>query len=179
MSTYAIYITEDYLKQNTNLAQNIDAAIIKPNLRKAQDIYITEFIGSTIDQELQLAIINKNLSAPQKDLLNLIKKAQVEFTAYLCYVDVFYRFLIKSANIPGTEAGASMDKSDIIYVSDIATSQGEFYLNKVKNFLLENRNIFPSFYEKMCGNGSKQAFKFQVEYDEHPKHNRNGYDFNF
>jgi hypothetical protein len=163
MATYAIYISETYLKQNTNLSSNIDSAIIKPNLRKAQDIYISSYLGKTIDTELQVAIINNSLTPLQTELLDLIKKAQVEFTAYLCYVDVFYRFLNKSANIPATEAGASMTRSDIIYVRDIAKNQGEFYLNKVGEFFKENKDEFPSFFS---GCSTKSAFKFQIEYDE-------------
>lgn len=167
--TYAIYISEKYLKDNTNLSTNIDSLIIKPNLRKAQDIYISSFLGKTIDSELQNGLINNTLTTLQSELLYMVKKAQCEFTAHLCYVDVYFRFLNKSANIPSTETGNAMSLSDIVYVRDIAKNQGEFYLNQVRNFLIENKSTFPSFSDNCNNNNS--AFKFQIEYDEKIKNN--------
>jgi len=161
-----LFISENYLKENTNLSSNIDVKLLKPSIIKAQDLFIENFIGKTITLELKNGIINNNLTNIQKDLLNLIKKAQAEFTCFLAYPDLMFRFMNKAITNPNVENGSNINKEDLIYIRDISRNQGEFYLNIVKTFLKDNKTYFPSFSENCT---EKQAFKFPIEFDDYSK----------
>ena len=172
-----MYINEDYLKKFTNLNGNIDTNIIKPNIIKAQDMYISSFLGKELDLLLKNKILTNSLSSLDIELMSLIKKAQVEFTCYLSYVDILFRWMNKSATTPSVENGTNVSRNDMIYVRDIAKNQGEFYLNEVGKFLYDNRDSYPQY---KCE--SRGAFKFPFDYDSEVKvnlfSNRSGYNFN-
>lgn len=154
-----IFINEQYLKDNTNLSGNIDIDILKPAIVKAQDMYISDFLGKEIDTELKFAYKNNTLSLIQEQLLFLVRNAQVEFTAYIAYIDVLYRWTNKSATTQSSENSQTISTADLLFVRDQAKVQGDFYLNKVKCFISDNKTAYPSFYnffECNC-NGSKDT----------------------
>lgn len=148
-----IYISTDYLKKYTNLSSNIDDEILRPSIIKAQDLYISPFLGVSLDNELKNAIFNNTLTNIQTDLLTLIKKSQAEFTAYMAYVDVIFRFLNKAAQTGNSDNATPVGKDDLIYIRDIAYKNGQFYLQRIKEFLIDNKVDFPDWYNTFCKKG--------------------------
>ena len=175
MAQQVLYINENYLKLNTNLSSNIDANLIRPTMIKAQDIYISSFLGTDLDTLLKAHIIANSLTTLEQDLLVIIKKAQVEFTAYLTYVDILFRWMNKSATSPGIENGTVINRSDLVYVRDIAKNQGEFYLQQAKDFLILNKATFTTF---KC---DTRSYSFPFDLDDNQKENlypnTSGYNF--
>lgn len=176
MSQQVLYINEDYLKRNTNLSGNIDSNTIRPTMIKAQDMFITPFLGKDLDKDLKNKILTNSLSSLEVELLGYIKKAQIEFTCYLSYVDILFKWLNKAATTPSVENGVNISRSDMVYVRDIAKNQGEFYLNEAKKFLDDNKSSFPLY---DCND--RTAFKFPFDYDNIIKGNiyPNGSGYNF
>lgn len=166
-----LYINENYLKNNTNISQNVDTNILKPSIIQAQDLYITPFLGSELDTQLKEHITNLTLTPLEEELLSLIKKSQAQFTAYMAYVDILLRWMNKSATSPTVENGQNITKADLTYVRDIAKNNAEFYLEKVREFLETNQTTFTS----KTWSKSK-PFKFGFDYDDPcDSKRRNGY----
>lgn len=141
-----LYCDETTLKEITNLSENVDIDVIKPNLIKAMDIDIIPFLGFDLNTELQTAIINNTITPKQQELLNIITKAMAHFTAHRTYVDILFKWMNKSAVTPSVENGVNMNKNDMVYVKDIAKHDAEFYLKQAKNFLEKNKTDFPSYF---------------------------------
>ncbi len=176
MSVHVLYIDVAYLKKNTNLSSNIDDNTIFPNLRKAQDIYITPFLGSVLDAQLKDHITNNTVTQLEKDLITLLRKSQAEFTAYLTYVDVLFKWMNKSATSPSVENGTNISRNDLSYVRDISKDQGEFFLERARVFLCENKTTFPS---KNWDNSKTYVSPIDCEFvpKENLYGNNNGYNF--
>lgn len=159
-----LYISEQYLKDTTNLSQNIDTSILKPNMIKAQDIYISSFLGAELDTRLKTSISASTLTISETEVLSIIKKSLAEFVAYMSYVDVLYRWMNKAATAPNVENASAIDSKSLIYVRDIAKSNGEFYLDQVNTYLTTNKDLFPEYPANKCGENQTSAFKFAIEY---------------
>jgi|SRR6478735_222507 len=157
-----LFISESYLKEYTNLSENIDSKILKPSLFKAQDLYIEPFLGKTITNELKNQILNNNLTDLNKELLNLLRKAQIEFTAYLSYADVMFRIMNKGISNPNVENGSNIDRNDLSYIRDISKNQGDSYLKIVECFFKENKDSYPTFFN--C-NTKKDYSNFPMYFD--------------
>ena len=159
-----LYISEQYLKDTTNLSQNIDMSILKPNMIKAQDIYISSFLGSELDTRLKTSISASTLTTSEIEVLSIIKKSLAEFVSYMSYVDVLYRWMNKAATAPNVENSSAIDSKSLIYVRDIAKSNAEFYLDQVNTFLIDNKDLFPEYPANKCDQNQNSAFKFAIEY---------------
>jgi len=172
-----LFINENYLKQNTNLSQNVDSNILRPSMIQAQDLYISPFLGKELDDLLKDHILNNSLTPIEIELLDLLKKSQAQYTAYMAYVDILLRWMNKSATSPSVENGTNISKSDMVYVRDIAKNNAEFYLEKAREFLECNKDIFNQ--KNWC---KRKTFSFGFDYDDcKPKYKgdyRQGYGFN-
>lgn len=161
-----LYITEKYLKDNTSISSNVDTAMLRPSMITAQDIYIADFLGYDLNNDLLTKLNNGTLSNIEKSLVNLIRKAQAHFTCYLSMNDIIYRFANKAGNTPATEAGATIDKDGLVYISTVSKNNGEFYLEKVRDFIKNNKADFSLWKGFNCSDAS--AYIFQIEYDKYP-----------
>lgn len=175
-----IYVSIDYLTKNTNITSNVDANILRPSVIKAQDLYISPFLGKDLDNELKTAIQSTTgLTTIQVELLSLVKKAQAEFTAYMAYADILYRFLNKAATTQSSENGSAITREDLIWLRDIAKNDGEFYLRRVREFLIENKEIFPEWFKCFCYD-NKQTYSDGIVYaDYNLKYSNRRYRGNF
>ena len=155
-----LYIDTQYLTDNTNISQNVDTSALAPNIIKSQDIYISKFLGKELDTYLKDQI-GTGLNALDNELVNLIKKAHVEYAAYLSYVDILFKFFNKGALTGNSNNGSFISRNDLIYVRDISKNQADFYLNEVRLFIEENVESYPQ-YKKICGDDtiSRNPFYF-------------------
>jgi len=139
-----LYIDTQYLTENTNISQNVDVDTLMPNLVKAQDIYITKFLGVEIDSYLKNAIDTNTLTLIDSELLVLIQKAHAEYAAYCSYVDILFRWMNKGALSGTSNNGSIISRNDMIFVRDITLEQATFYLNEIKIFLDSHTTEYPS-----------------------------------
>jgi len=153
-----LYIDTLYLTENTNLSQNIDTAVLGPNIQKAQDIYISKFLGKPLDDYLQNAILTGMTTPTDTNLNILIKKTLAEFSAYCAYVDVLFKMMNKGLLNGSSNNGVVVSRNDMIYVRDISKSQAEFYLNEVKLFLDENEAEYVGLWNKCSNNQVSSKF---------------------
>lgn len=147
-----IFINEKYLKDKTNLTNNIDISILIPSIIKAQDIYISPFLGFELDEELKNAIDNGTTSLMQQSLLSIIRKSQAEYTAYESYMDVLVRMTNKTGAIGNLENGNAIDIPSIYKLRSLAKGHGDFYLREAKKFLNKNILSFPNWKNKILVN---------------------------
>ena len=48
MANFVYYISVNYLKDNTPLNENLDDKLLKASIKEAQEIYISEIVGSGV-----------------------------------------------------------------------------------------------------------------------------------
>ncbi len=145
--SYTLYIDEQFLKDRTNISQNVDDKLIIPSILKCQDKEITEFIGKTIDNELKQAIDSTTFTPLQEELLDLIQKALAEFVCHTLYLDIFMRWQNKGASSPNIENGQLTEYKLLQLARQEALNNGEFYRDKIRCFLIDNKDTFPTFKE--------------------------------
>lgn len=167
-----IYINEKYLKDRTNLTNNIDSTILVPAIIKAQDLFISPFLGYELDLELKTALANETTTAVQNELLAIIRKAQVEYTCYISYYDILIRMTNKTGSIGGVENGVSITIEDVPKLREMAKGFGKYYLQQVAKFIHFNKSSFPTFHYKEIL--SNVMFDYQNE-NPYYKENNSGY----
>ena len=96
MSYTALLISEQRLKQWTNLDDNVRVADITPFIINAQSIYVQDRLGTKFFNRIKEGIIADNLNADEQTLLNdYIGPMLSHYALYLMLPGLKYKFVDK------------------------------------------------------------------------------------
>jgi len=153
MANYAFFISERYLKNNTPFGDNVDIKDIYPHAKTAEDIYIQEALGTALYERLidSLTASPQNTTANETILLKIIRSAMVWWTCY----DALPFVWIKIRNIGLVkQSGENLETVSVQEMEkqrSILKEKATFYMNRLKDYLCENSNLF-SEYDEGCWN---------------------------
>jgi hypothetical protein len=155
MPNNAIFIDEDYLKDNTPLGKNIAIEDLLPYAKTAEDKYVQEAIGTCLYNKLKSLIeaSPQVFNSYEQEILLLIRDT---LKWYICY-DALPWIWLKPRNIGLVKQGGDnmeiASKSDLDYQRNELLNNAVFYMNRVKGYLCDNGKYFPD-YKCSCGNCS-------------------------
>jgi hypothetical protein len=146
MSLNILFINETLLKSRTPISDAIDGKQIKPVIKLAQDKFILPALGSTFYKRLQEGIENDDLSENEKNLLdNYITDALVWFTIAELVVASSFQFFSKGVMQKTSEESISPTKSQLDLLERKYMSNGEFYKQRLIDYLRENCTMFDEY----------------------------------
>lgn len=145
MSTQAIFISENWLKQNTPIPANLDVSEIYPFYRIAQDKYVRDRCGDNLYDRLCYGLTSSTLSTEETVLLTLIRPALAYFTIYEAIP--FLATKIKNIGINSTQDDKQInaDMSRLKELRKEILDNAEYYMTRVVNYLCKNRSSFPDY----------------------------------
>ena len=152
-----LLISDVMIKERTAIHGNIDAKLIYPDIKVAQDMYILPVLGSALYFKLQTLIsgntINDAGNAAYKTLIDIYI---VDALIYYCLSElpttISYQFWNKGVMRKGGQDTDLPSMSDLIDLSNKYRNRAEFYGNRLKKYLQQNANeSFPEYWE--AGNG--------------------------
>lgn len=146
MSLNILFINETLIKSRTAISDAIDGKQIKPVIKLAQDKFILPALGSTFYNRLQIGIENDNLSMDEKSLLdNYITDALVWFTIAEMVVSTSFQFFSKGVMQKTSEESNSPSKGQLELLERKYMSNGEFYKQRLIDYLRENSTMFDEY----------------------------------
>lgn len=140
-----LFIGEDYLKQNTPLAANIDINLITPNIAFAQDSYIQSMLGSLFYTSLQIDYSGQTMSTGETQLMTLIKPALAYRTLQESIPFLHIQLKNKGTLNLDAESGKQSTVEDMKYLKTMIEYRAEFYEEQAKKFLIANSVDFPNY----------------------------------
>jgi len=144
---HTLYISTNRLKRDTALSQAVDDNLVMPYILLAQDMHILPVLGTELDQDLKSHIQNNTLADDNKTLVETyIQPALVQysFTQLVPYLRL--RFVNNAVVIMGaTEQSSSATYEDLKPVMDTATNAGEFYRQRLIDYIKNNTALFPKY----------------------------------
>jgi hypothetical protein len=145
MATTALFISEQYLRDFTPLAANLDIALIFPYCKSVQDTHIQDILGTSLYNTLQTKVINNNPSADEIVLLDLCRQALAWLTVAkaLPYIAIQIRNIgVQSST---TDNGSSAELEKLKYVRHEADTTAQFYQKRLTDYLCFNGNLYPDY----------------------------------
>lgn len=145
MNTFAFFVSEDWIKTNTPLTENVDVKEIYPFIKSSQDIYIQDKLGSKLYNRLIDGVINNNLNANEIELLMLIRPS----LAYYCVHEALPFLANKLRNIGIVETAdvkqKNADRADRKELRQECLNKAEFYMQRVNDYLCKNGKLFAEY----------------------------------
>ena len=144
---HTLYISSTRLKKDTALGGSVDDNLIMPYILLAQDMNILPILGTDLDAKLKTEIQAGTLANQYKTLVETyIQPALVQFAFSTLAPYLRLRFSNNSVVVMGaTEQSSSATYEDLKPLMDTAENAGEFYRQRLIDYLRNNTSSFPEY----------------------------------
>lgn len=166
-------ISPKRVKESGELSLNCDDTMIGASIRTAQKVYLTDILGKAMIEKLQELVYNKisgqpnDIDAPDNVAYKtLLDDYLCDALIYKTIVDLYLRSSMKIRNmgaVQNTDTNVlSMSLDDIKYMQNYVETMYNDALNKMSDFICENKAAFPEIGEGKikcgkCGRNGKFA----------------------
>lgn len=155
MSLNTLLISDVILKERSIVHGNMDAKLIYPDIKVAQDFYILPVLGSALFNKLQTLVLANDWTGytDYKTLLDdYIIDALVQYTLAELQTSISYQPWNKAVLRKQGQDTDLPSMSDLFDMTNKFRTRGEWYANRLKLYLIENANEkFPEYINP--GNG--------------------------
>lgn len=143
--TNILFISEDYVKSNSNLNDNMFGKNLLPAMREAQDVYLQQIIGSTlynklidlIDQET----IGETENALYKDLLDNQIRPYLLYQTLVQLIPVINAKLVNfGSSQSNDEHLVNLSQGDVAVLTGHYQNMADFYCRRLQEYILNNCN---------------------------------------
>jgi len=132
-------VTEDYIKENSEIQDNTDIKLVKRNIIVAQDIYIQEILGTSLYRAILANIKAGSISAEYRTLLeDYIQPCTLNYALVKSMPFLNYKLTNKAVVKKEADNTITSDLKEIQFLQDTYRDTAEFYAERMIKFLLEN-----------------------------------------
>lgn len=149
-----LLISEDFIKSESNLDQNVSGNYLGPAIRLAQDIELQSTIGTKLLESIQKKIIstdddiNLEINKKYKDLLDYYIQP---FLLYSVLDEIIIPISYKLSNFgvmrSDDEKTYSSDHSQVSLLKKHYTDKANFFKRRLQDWVITNYSDFPELYE--------------------------------
>lgn len=153
-----LLISEQKLKDNTPINENVDSSELRFCISQAQNIQIQESLGTNLYEKILELVDIGDIDLPQylnyKLLLdNFIQPALIAYAYYLGLDNFFLKFINIGLVQNRSEQGQPIDLKTLQYLKSNAKNQAEFNDNLLRRHLLFRSSWYPEFVNGDYNNG--------------------------
>ena len=144
-----LFIDDEYLKYYTPLGKSIDIDQIYPFVETAQNIYTQDLFGTPLYNYLEFKLYSgltfsvPNFSLKEIELINIASKALAYWTIYLALPHLAIQIRNLGPGRATSENTQISTMEELKYIRQEMQNLGEFWSQRVINFLCENSIDFP------------------------------------
>ena len=136
MALTALLISEQRVKQYTNLDDNVRVAEITPFIIQSQDLYLQPRLGTKFFNRLKTGVINGDLNADEKELLNTyISPMLAHYSLYLMLPGLKYKLVDKGVVSGTSEETQPTTLDELEYLRQATLNTAEFYDQRLHEYL--------------------------------------------
>ena len=162
-----LFISETFLKQNTQVSDNVDVKYIREAILWAQDSEIQTILGSTLYNYIKTQITASTLTGVYKTLVD--EYIQVTLKHYVtaeCLAMATYKITNKGLQIQDSEQSSPASTSNINFLVEKETNKADWYRQRMINYLCENSSSYPEYQNPDSGSDvihpSKNNFRTTI-----------------
>lgn len=145
-----LLITEQLLKQNTPINDNVDTSELRFSISQAQTIFIQESLGTNLYEFILELVQNGDIDDAQyidyKELLrNFIQPTLISYAYYLALDNFYIKFMNIGLVQNRSEQGNPVDIRTLSYLKTNAQNNAQFNDNLLRRHLVFNNQKFPQY----------------------------------
>lgn len=138
MANTALLVSEQRLKQWTNLDSNVRVEDITPWIISAQDVYMQTSLGTKFLDRIKAGIIANDLNADEQALLDdYIAPTLMQYSLYLMYPGIKYKIVEKGLVSGNAEDTDATTLEELKYLRQTTLDLAEFYDARLREYLCD------------------------------------------
>ena len=141
--TNILLISEDRIKTESALNDNVWGKFLLPAIREAQDINLSQILGENLLDEIYTRVTANTVTGDYKTLLEDYIQP---FLLYQVQANIIPTLNVKMANIgtvlTGDEHVEKLSKSDVDNLMQNIQYKADFYCRRLQEYLLANEVLF-------------------------------------
>ena len=139
------FFSENWIKANTAVTQNVDFQDLYPFIEPAQDQLIKERIGKSLYDRLVEAVINQDWNNDELELLKLVRPAAAYYTVYLALP--FLQTKIRNKGlVKGTDQYIqTVSKQDMLDLRQEVLQMSNYYMARLEQWLCNYSSLYPQY----------------------------------
>lgn len=146
MSQTVLLVSEQRLKQWTQLDDNVRMNEITPHILQAQDIYIQNALGTLLYNRIKDGIVADDLNADETTLLkDYIGPCLMQYALYLMLPSIKYKIVNQGVLNGSSEETNPTTLDELKYLRQSILDTAEFYNKRLVKFFYDNPGMFPQY----------------------------------
>lgn len=155
------FVTETYLKENTNVGNNLDDKNSIPFIKNAADSYIRSIIGNEFYKYLLNKFNTQTLDADEVELIQDYIKPSVSWRAAAdIVIEASYQLTNKGIQTQSGDYSSSPEFKAISFNHHHTSDKASLYDDMLAKFLIKDKTKYPQFWaddnkdataRKLCG----------------------------
>mgnify|MGYP003676397288 CR=1 FL=1 len=146
MAQTALLVSEQRLKQWTQLDDNVRLNEITPHILQAQDIYIQNVVGTRLFDKLKAGVIANTLTADEQTLMSeYVGPTLMQYALYLMLPSIKYKIANQGILNGTTEETSPTTLDELRYLRGSTLDTAEFYSKRLTKYFFDNPNLFPEY----------------------------------
>lgn len=144
MPTNTLFVSEEYIRKNTVINENIDSKYLLPIMLRAQEKYMLRLLGTGLYNELQQQIANNNISPANLTLLNdYISICLSEYILYEAAPFLVYKYTNKTIAKKNSENSTPAELKEVIWLQEQHMNSAQWYAQRLIDYLCANSHLYP------------------------------------
>ena len=143
--TTTLIISEEKLREFTDINDNLDSKLLMNAVREAQDIYLQRLTGTSLYEYILNQIDANTLSGNYKDLVDNFIQPYLIYASYWESLDAIYTRPRNNGLLQPT-GGENSEKADGTWYNrkrQMVENKMEYYGERLTNYLIQNESQFP------------------------------------
>jgi hypothetical protein len=159
MSENVLLISDTMIKERTAIHGNIDPKLIYPDIKYAQDVYITPILGTSLDNKLKTLISGNTISGPTnihyKQLIDdYLVDALIYYTLSELPTTISYQFWNKGVVRKQGENTELPTMAELMDIANKYKSRAEHYGQRMRLWIIQNAGSPNSWFPEYLNPGS-------------------------
>ena len=139
------FVTEQFIKNNTHITQNVDAKDLAPYLPMAVKTYVQPILGYNFTNHLLTAFNGGTTTAEEDELINFIQFVVAFYSAYDAIPNLSFRVSNKGLQSQSGDYSASEGIQIVEYIRNNVLKFAKVYEGNFRAFLDLNKENYPEY----------------------------------
>lgn len=146
MPNTVLLVSEQRLKQWTQLDDNVRMNEITPHILTAQDLYIQNACGTLLYNRIKDGIVNSDLNADETTLLkDYIGPTLMQYALYLMLPSIKYKVANQGILNGTSEETSPTTLDELKFLRQTILDTAEFYNKRLVKYFYDNPGMFPQY----------------------------------
>lgn len=146
-----LLISEDFIKSESNLDQNISGNYLGPAIRLSQEIGLQSTIGTKLLESIQKKVYDQEINNPENKKYKEVLDYYIQpFLVYTVLSDIIIPISYKLSNFgvmkSDDEKTYNAEHSQINLLRQYYTDKADFFKRRLQYWIIDNYNEFPELY---------------------------------